>query len=288
MSQFFSIIVHYGPSSPTREAIKHLLAGSVQPKCIVVVDHARTPFEHDPSDRIRVIRPINNGGYAAGLNTGLGALSTLGATFNDVVIAMNNDIYVQPDTLAAIQFWHHTHGAKALAGVVVQEGGALIFGGGRVHTWTGRAMLNTSPQQKLDYVHGAFLVAPYEIFLKTQGLPEHFFLYWEDVAFSYLLRRQHIPLTVIPTARVTHKTTSNTMTDTHLYYLVRNGAIFLEQYLAWPWRQYWRLGNYARRLYHAATRRNNAAGVTIRQALYDAQRRRAGVRPSIASSAHAT
>lgn len=275
MSQVFVIIVHCGSPEATHQSLHHLLAGTVLPARIMIIDHDPHPLSRTGiSDRVRVLRPAQNKGYGAGVNMGLGALLTVGTQLNDTVIAMNNDVVVQPETLATIQEWRNAHPAPALAGVVAQEGNNLVYGGGRLNKWTGRAQLNTTPDQQLEYVHGAFLVAPYEVFLKTQGLPEDFFLYWEDVAFSYTLRQHHIPLEIISKARVTHHTAAtDRLHENQLYYLVRNGALFWEQYPAWPWRRYWKLRNYLRRQYHRAHKRT-----IVHRALRDARRRQVGVK----------
>lgn len=269
--QFYVIIVHYGEPATTRRAVRSLLDGSVRPKTILVVDHAKEKFVYDGLPQVHILRPMHNEGYAAGINLGLGALTRHSVRTSDVVIAMNNDVEVQPDTLLKLQQWWTAHPYPALRGVVSQEGTSKIYGGGHIHLWTGRAHLNTTRHQPVHYVHGAFLVAPYDVFLKTQGLPEHYFLYWEDVLFGRRVQARHIPLEIVPHAFITHRTaTADTISDQQLYYLVRNGALFLEKELPWPWRMYWNVRNRLRALYHGSRRGRRAR--VIYQALTDARR----------------
>jgi N-acetylglucosaminyl-diphospho-decaprenol L-rhamnosyltransferase len=251
----FVLLVHYGDPVVTYQALASLQQGRRQPERIVVIDNG-TPGGSfvSPYPGCRVIRAQRNAGYGAGLNMGLGALLSEGVTPRDIIICMNCDVEVYPETVASLLTWWQTHPAPALVGAVTEDSRQRVWGG-KLNLWTGRTTLVTSEQQPRDYIHGSFFSAPYDIFMRLHGLPEHYFLYWEDVHFSYQATRAGIPLITLPTVRVRHRDSLTTRpTNQQLYYLVRNGARFLETQAPQPWKTWWWLLNRGRLLYHSLRR----------------------------------
>lgn len=232
----------------TQMSINALLAGETIPTRIIVVDHADTPFVAT-TPAVLAIRPPAAGGYACGVNLGLGALTATGTTTADIVIAMNNDVEVYPETLAALIEWWRTARQPGLVGAMVEEH-TLVAGGGAVNPFTGRAILR-STAGKLNYIHGAFIAATYGTWLTLHGMPEHYFMYWEDALLGLMARQRGYRLAFAPTVRVKHHNASQ-KTAPHIYYLVRNGALYLEQELPAPWRWYWYIGNRLRYWWHRA------------------------------------
>lgn len=266
--KYFILIVHHGVEDPTNKLVETLLTGSHRPQKIIVVDHADQPFYGSISHpHLQIIRPTMNAGYAAGLNIGLGMLLNEGVAATDIVVGMNNDVEVTSDTLAQLADWWEQHPGPALVGTKA----------GSVNLFTGRARLASNFQfsifnfHLLPYIHGAFLCAPYQVFMHLTGLPTDYFLYWEDVLFSTRAGRQGIRLRLAQGVTVSHDERQNKISDERLYYLVRNGALFLGQETSWPWRVWWGLINKGRRLYHRGL---------IGQALADAAAGKSGKMPS--------
>ena len=73
----FVILVHHGSSKVTRRALSLLAGCHMPPDKIIVIDHAKQPFSAAPHSSCRITRPQQNGGYAAGVNVGLGILISL-------------------------------------------------------------------------------------------------------------------------------------------------------------------------------------------------------------------
>ncbi|MEX1997374.1 MAG: glycosyltransferase [Candidatus Andersenbacteria bacterium] len=272
--QCFVILVHYGAAHVTQNAIRALERSSAPPAKIIIVDHGPTPLTLPPSPHYQILTPENNAGYGAGVNLGLGALVSTGAQGSDIVVIMNNDVHVYPDTVAKLHTWWAAHLQPTLAGAVIEEGHSAIHGGGRVNMWTGRAHLVRSADKytarNLDYIHGAFMTAPLTLLLSVQGLPEHYFLYWEDVLLGSRLRRRGVLLQVASTVRVRHKETSAARSAEKLYYLVRNGALYMEHETPWPLSLWWRLVNRLRGLRHRVWPSKHSS--VVAQGLQDARR----------------
>lgn len=273
--RYLVIIVHYGDVGKTLEAVESLRVGSYKPDDVVVVDHGREKLDHNLFLPAVVVRPSSNGGWAAGVNVGLGALYGRGATISDIVVCMNNDVTVRPKTLGELKAWWDSHSYDAVVGGMVYERGVVVVGGGRVNLLTGRAKLftlkgpeNTSvSKERLDYIHGAFFSAPYGVFIGCGGMPEKYFMYWEDVFFGWKARRLGYKLQLAPLVIVDHDTSPTpAYSPDQLYYLVRNGALFMEKDLGAPVRWWWFLVNRVRLLYHMVAGGNRV----VREALRDA------------------
>ncbi|MFH1354252.1 MAG: glycosyltransferase family 2 protein [bacterium] len=260
--KYYTIIVHYGSSGSTNAALASLANCQLPPDDIIVVDNARQLYNSPENVKHRLIRPGRNTGYAGGINTGIGALASRGAAEDDIVVVMNNDISIPSGAFRKLRKWWQTHPADSLLGV----------SGGHINLRTGRTYPHqpASRAHHLGYIDGAFLAAPYSVFLKTKGFPGHYFMYWEDALFSTRVRRLGLPLRIIPDTQLHHQSFSDTDKNSDkLYYLVRNGALFLEQETPLPWRLYWYLANRARLVYH--TTRPHGSPI-VRRALFDAVR----------------
>jgi len=273
MRKYFAIIVHYGNPQPTHNLIDSLLFSTGKVDRIIVVDHAKEPYAPtDPHPKIHLIRPVKNTGYAGGINIGLGYLSSQDVSFHDIVMYLNNDLKIQADTVAKLKKWWSNHSESAIAGIKY----------GAVNLVTGRTKLTSyqlpATSYQLRYLHGSFLSGSLEIMLKLQGLPNQYFLYWEDVLFSHRAFQMGIQLKVIPSLVITHDDTlKEKYSDEQLYYLVRNGALFLSQETNSLWKIYWHTANRLRFFYHSL-RPDTSQTKVIKQALQDAIHNRTGKR----------
>lgn len=259
----FAIIVHHGPSYQTIRLVRQLASGIGVPRKIIVVDHGeqQLQLEHNDSS-VCVVRPTHNRGYGAGINIGLGVLTAADVQSDDIVVCMNNDVVVSSDTIEKVGRWWHDHPKPALIGAKA----------GAVNLLTGRTKITNyelrMTNYETPYIHGAFFAAPYNVFMRAKGYPDHFFLYWEDVLFSQRVHKRGIPLHVVPKLGVSHGDDPKQQSAEQLYYLVRNGAVFLESHTPVVFQLYWKLLNDLRILYHRLVAHNKP----VFQALGDARR----------------
>ncbi len=267
--KYYAIIVHHGDGAFTDGTVASLKSCTPPPDKIVVVDHGEHSYiaPETAGKLTAVVRPRQNTGYAGGINTGLGCLVAWGAGEHDMVALMNNDVIVDPLVFDKIGRWQAANRADAVLGA----------GRSRVNLWTGRTSVGKAASRRyhLAYLDGAFLAASLSVFLRMRGLPDHYFMYWEDVLFSRRLVRRGVQLRAEPAIALRHRSSRLREGSDKTYYLVRNGALFLEQETALPWRVYWRLANRLRLLYHAVRRHRPPA---VRQALLDAARGVSGPR----------
>lgn len=228
--KYYIVVIHYGDGQKTERALASIEAGNFQPEAVFVVDHGPGKFE---TKNAQVIRPKENGGYAAGINFALGVLVGRGVSEKDVVVVMNNDLVFSKSTLGTLQ-------QNLLEKTVV--GPEMRY----VNFWSGQTQ--TQPSH-LPYLHGTFLAAPLKAFLLVQGLPADNFMYWEDVDFSYRLTQAGYKILAVPKLDVFYEESKKPAGD-HLYYLVRNGSWWLENAGPFAWRGYWWVKNRLRLLWH--------------------------------------
>ncbi len=248
----YVLLVHFGPPETTNHALHALFSGQKAPTEVIVIDHAHQPYSWPKSSPVTLLRPHQNSGYGAGVNIGLGCLLKRKLADQDIVIVMNNDVLVNSTALQQL-----TVPALTLIGIRA----------GHINWFTGRAELDKEP---MDYLDGAFLAATWKTWGKLSGMPEEYFLYWEDVALSARARQRGLALVVMPELKVDHQPPHQYQaTDDRLYYLVKSGAYFLEREAPLLWRLFWWPKNRLRYLYHRWVSRGPKAPL-ITRALYDA------------------
>lgn len=254
--RYYVTLVHYGDLAVTRRAVRALQDGERVPDGVAVVNHGPGPVE---LAGVAVLQPQGNGGYGAGLNVGLGFWYGQGARGNDIVVAMNNDVRVQRHTLRRLSEWWADQPALVLTGAR----------GGMAYPWHGRSVLGEGGRQGLGvpYIHGSFMAAPLELWMRLRGMPEDFFLYWEDVLFSWQVHQAGYALAVVPKLGVDHDDARTASGEQH-YYLVRNGALFWEKRGPWWARPGWWLANRARLGWHRYVSKKRIVEQALRDAVH--------------------
>lgn len=214
---------------------------------ILVVDNGSTD---DSVTRIRAAHPevpiIETGcnlGFSGGCNVGIRRALEEGA---DYVWLLNNDTTVEPLALSAMV---DVAEADPRVGAI----GSMIYyldnpkeiqawGGGSVNFWFGlsRHHLAPVPSSKLHYLTAASILLRRSA-LEEVGLldEETFFMYWEDVDFSFRLRKAGWRLAVADQSIVFHKEHAATGKGSPLldYYFNESAARFFRFYSpfgVWP------------------------------------------------------
>lgn len=261
----YVIVVHYKHTKTTQATVTAWLKNTTPPQEVIVVDNSG---DYKPVQSETVVKVNTNSGYAGGLNVGLGILFTRKPSQADLVICCNNDLLPSLSALARILKWYSQHSAKCILG----------YCQGQLSTLTGRTHLAPPPTQqetvtgRYSYLHGAMFILPWDVFCDLKKLPDDYFLYWEDVLISQQLRQLGCPLYVIPDL-VTHHEDERKPSQDQIFYLVRNGARFIQEETFPPIRLYWRLLNRLRFWYHYLMRHE-----LIYHALSDALSSKSGPR----------
>ena len=176
---------------------------------LIVVDNDSADGSPEVAERLApratVIRSGANLGFAGGCNRGADAAT------GDLIVLLNQDSVVAPGFGRAIRRpLEDARGWDAWQPLVTMDDGARInTAGGIVHftaiSWTGRfgepAAAELEPAE-VGFASGACLAVPADVWRRSGGMAEEFFLYHEDVEFSLRLRLMGGRVGVEPAARV--------------------------------------------------------------------------------------
>lgn len=240
------VILNYNSTEHTRKCLDSCLTLDYPMYDIILVDNAsrdkryRRIIQQHPE--IILIENDKNLGFSGGNNTGIRYAIEHGAEF---ILLLNNDTTVASDLLAQLATnWHSLDkpgalGCKVLMmnqpHVINSFGCNLTYRPLRVsHRYKGEndgQHLNSI--QETDYIHGCALFTSKQV-LETVGLlDDNYFLYWEDVDFSFRIKRAGYKLYCTPKAKVWHhisgSSTSVGRTPAMQYYGVRNMLLFVSK-----------------------------------------------------------
>lgn len=153
-----------------------------------------------------VVQNGGNVGFPAACNSGAAAAS------GDVLVLLNPDTVVAPGWAEAMRSpdgdW------DAWQALVTMDGGTRINTSGGVTHFTGIAWagqmgepIASAPAEprEVAFGSGACLALPLATWRELGGMPEHFFLYYDDVDIAHLLRLRGGRIGLEPAARVDHE-----------------------------------------------------------------------------------
>lgn len=209
MPLVYIVVLNWNGWPDTIECLRSLEDQSYENYEVVVVDNGSTD---DSVQRIRAAFPAlklletgENLGFSAGNNVGIRYALSHDADF---VWLLNNDTAVQSQTLAQMVDVATADSNVGAVGSVIMDmddsARVQAWGGGTVRFWCGRSQ-NAKAPAKLDYLTAASLLVPHSVFDRVGLLDERYFLYWEDVDFSFRLRSAGYTLAVCEHAPVMHK-----------------------------------------------------------------------------------
>jgi GT2 family glycosyltransferase len=213
------IVVHFGELAPTLRLLT-ALAGTQLHRVVVANDKSDAP-KHAALDGVDWI-PLPNPGYATAINVAVRRVAERGI---GRVLVCNNDVEVNPgNALGLIQ-------AASGDGIHVPQ---LVNGESQVSVFGlrldrfARPRLITTAGERPTLAYGAVFAARTS-YMEAHPLPEHFFLYYEDVAWSF-----GKPIHVVPEIKFRHLEGGTTSTDRgrgpiYAYYNARNRLIWLRE-----------------------------------------------------------
>lgn len=225
------VMLHFGSSPVTATSLEALRQSYPDPQFprVFLVENG-TPFEgRENFSGVTWIALPKNLGYGGGNNRGLRAALDAGARF---VILLNNDVHVVPGAFEAMRRAAESP-TVGLVGLPLEESQGVVWGGGRVSWWTGKAQLALEPTApgSLDYIHGACVGLTRAVLERVGMLREDFFLYWEDVDYGLRARQAGFTFAVADTVPLRHRSRSRTAgaAASKTYYLVRNAVYLMSE-----------------------------------------------------------
>lgn len=179
-----------------------------------------------------------NGGFAFGNNVGI--KYALAKNDFDSVILLNNDTVIEKDTIKNLVKSRLKLGEKAIYGGRIyyySEPKRIWYDGGHFNEWLGRAVhvnmkkleseiRNRSEMREVNFITFCYVLIPKYI-LETIGLlDESYFMYVEDLNYSYRVWKAGYKLYHIPYSKVWHKVGASSgeeeVSEFSAYWMMRN------------------------------------------------------------------
>ena len=204
-----AVVAHYSAAATTERTVQALLAGTVRPDEVLVIDNQGDlpagAFAHLPG--VRVERPGRNLGFAGA--GALGAQRALHAAA-EWIWFVNNDARPEPGCLAALLAAGEVLPRAALLSPLIAygDGGGLWYAGGDVRRADLRVRHRTWPASGVPHVvgfaTGCALLAR-AAFVRAWGpMDGALFMYYEDADWCLRAQDHGWSVVLVPGARVVH------------------------------------------------------------------------------------
>lgn len=211
----------------------------------IVVDNASTDgsYErlHAEFPQFEILRAERNLGYAGGNNLGIARALEIDSKY---VYVINNDTEVPPDSITRLVAAMEEDERIGQLGPLIHDAtcGRIGAAGGMIHWPT------VEPRQighleedrgqftamaEVGFVPGTAILARAAAIREVGVIPEHYFIYFEDVDWSLRFQARGWKTMVEPRAGILHyeSATMGQHSPIKLYYQVRNNLLFLDDWV---------------------------------------------------------
>ncbi|MFY0594621.1 glycosyltransferase family 2 protein [Roseivirga sp.] len=227
------ITVNYKQPAVTCELLDSIRELSYPNLETIVVDNGQLADDtviyeiHLPS--VKVINVKENSGFAKGNNIGIKAAT------GDYYLLLNNDTEIEDGVIERLIETLQDTSIGAVSPIIKYfDNQEIQFAGfTEINSITGRNnILQEAPKEELTdtpYIHGAAVMTTKSVVEACGGLPEDYFLYYEELDWSRIIRSYGYSLKVLNTVSVLHKESVTTGKNSPLkvYYQTRNRVHFM-------------------------------------------------------------
>jgi GT2 family glycosyltransferase len=242
------IVVNWNRKEDTLRGLRALDSAEYAQMSVLLVDNASTDDSvaviKDTFPDLAVLALDDNLGFTGGYNAGIRYFMERDT---DYVLLINNDAVLAPDALQKLVDSAETNPNAALFSAEVrsiEQPERIIFAGGTLqdgwmvrHDRLGQAYRDCSRQPyTTDFLSGCVVMARCNRLQEIGLLDEDFFMYFEDVEWSYRTQQHGYDLLVVPDAVAWHPDTRDrdTFSKRITYYSARNALLFARrQQLSW-------------------------------------------------------
>lgn len=224
-----AVVLAYRDEPWLERCVDALLASTGVAVEVVLVDNGCTSGAVErlgTLDRVVVVRPGRNLGFAGGCNAGAAVAS------GDVLALVNGDAVVAPDALAALGDALGRDVGIATASIrLAADPDRLNSAGNPLHflglVWAGRfGELPRPAREEVPLASGAACALRAELWAELGGFAPEYFAYHEDAELSWRCRRRGLAIVHVPAAVVVHRY-EFARTPTKQFLLERNRWLFL-------------------------------------------------------------
>lgn len=242
------VILHYGDENVTWECVQTIVDNSLLDILIADNDPEQDIVIPDAyQNRVRLFRTGGIAGFAQANNLAVefGRNHT-----HDSVLLLNNDTLVLADAVEQL---------KVLLGEskVGAVGPCMPYASDPTKIWAcggvivrfnvtvfGLKTIKSPEPYDVDYLPGAAIMARLDVWDKAGGLPEKYFLAYEEAEFAMCVREHGYRVLVHPAAKILHKVgMSSDRQPMYLYNSNRSrlklGRVLLGKYIGFPITAFW-------------------------------------------------
>lgn len=230
------VIVSYGHEKFLPNLVKALRNQMNSDDKIVVVDNHPSRSSYDcvvNNKNVDFAIPSDNKGFAAGCNTGAEKILKL----VDVLFFINPDTMPKQGVIDVVRSADYSYYAAIMTLLVLPDK-TVNSAGNVVHisglSWSdgfGSKISDYTKNQEISCLSGACMAISKKWWNKVKGIPESYFLYYEDTDFSSLIILMGGKLGLLPDAHVEHEYDFKKGTYKWLY-IERNRPLYILR--TWP------------------------------------------------------
>jgi GT2 family glycosyltransferase len=234
------VILHYGDERETWACAATVAADAETDIVVADNDPAQSlSTPPDLADRVRIFRTGGRAGFAEGNNQ---AVSAFLSDAHDSVFILNNDTLVQPGAIALLRGSLHQPGVGIVGPCMpyARDPGKIWACGGRINSF--RITLGGIEEPPSDapfdvgYLPGAAIMCHAELWIAIGGLPERYFLAYEEAEFALEVRRLGYRVIAEPRASIFHHVGMSSQPKPMYRYNDIRSRVRFGQYLHGRWR----------------------------------------------------
>jgi GT2 family glycosyltransferase/glycosyltransferase involved in cell wall biosynthesis len=230
-----AVVVSYGSAALIEAGLTPLLS---RMRCVIV----ENPTSEDEHERLagvaerlaaQLVVLERNVGFGAGVRAGVERARAMGA---ERLLLLNPDVEAEADAVRVLLERSLEQPNAMVAPRIETPEGALWFDGGVIDWAAGLARHRSAAEadRDIEWLTGACLLVPLEVWTELDGFDDAFFLYWEDVDLSYRWRARG-PLLLERRASVVHAVGGTQggggKSLGYSYYNARNRMLFAARHL---------------------------------------------------------
>jgi N-acetylglucosaminyl-diphospho-decaprenol L-rhamnosyltransferase len=249
------IVVNYG-SHELLETNIAPVSSHTPDASVVVVDNYTSDRERESVASLvarkgwTMVAPDTNLGFGCGMNLGVEAAAGAGA---QAFLLINPDATLDRSSLDMLREAVEQSPMTVVAPRIVRSDGSVWFAGAVVRMDDGetKGRRHASPELppgERRWLTGACLLMSLEVWQASGGFDHRYFLYWEDVDFSFRVEAAGGALAVLEEATAVHDEGgtqgsargSRAKSPTYYYYNIRNRLLFAAIHLDPEGRRRWK------------------------------------------------
>lgn len=240
------ILVNFNGSDDTIDCIISLNGLTYKNYEIVVVDNCSSDDSIEDLERAKAIyhftllKSNENKGFSTGNNIGIRYALEHNA---DYIWILNNDTLVEPGALEKLLtgFTYDKKCGITIGKIFFEQNRNIVwYAGGAFDPWTARTehwnygRIETSKQSicNVTFATGCCMLVSRQAIEKVGLFDEDYFLYEEDVDYSYRMTTQGYKMVYVPEAVIFHKVSASTgqASSVSQYYSIRNKYLLIRKY----------------------------------------------------------